>query len=174
MRTQIILGFMGLGMTELLVILVVALLLGLLPVIFYLLTLSNTIKLCAEHNRKISPGEVWLSLIPLFGTIWNFIMIGRIADTLAAECRQRNIPTQEARPGYNVGLAYAILGCCGWIPYLGSIAGIATLVCWIIYWVRIAGYKKMLENQQFTFGQGNPYQFPNQPNQPNQYNQPHQ
>jgi hypothetical protein len=173
MKTLIALGYYGLGTTELAVIAIV-LLLFLVPYILYLVTLSSTIKLCANQNRSIEPGQVWLVLIPIFGLIWYFIMVGRIADTIAAECRQRNIPLDEQRPGYNVGLALCVLSCCGWIPVLGGFCSIAAFICWIIYWVRIYGYKTKLQNTPFGFGHNpNPYPFPNQfPGQPPQPNFP--
>jgi amino acid transporter len=152
-----ILRYGGLGSAEVAVIFIV-LLLFLVPYILYLVTLQNTIKACAEHNRRMSPGEVWLVLIPLFGLIWYFIMVGRIADTIAAELRSRNMPAEEERPGYGVGLTLCILSCCTWIPVLGGLASLGVLICWIVYWVKIAGYKRKLEDTQFNFGQ-NPNQF---------------
>jgi hypothetical protein len=142
---------------------IIGLAIALIPVIFYLLTLSRTLKQCAPHNRRMEPGEVWMMFIPLFGLVWHFITVGRLADSLAAEFRQRNIPVQEARPGYNMGMTFLILRVCGVIPFLGILTGIAGLVCWIIYWSKIAAYKRQLEQQQFQFGAGNPYQF-QQPN----------
>lgn len=172
MKALITLGFMGIGTTELLVIITVVALLFLVPYILYLVTLSGTIRLCAPHNRTIEPGLVWLVLIPIFGTIWNFIMVGRVADTIAAECRQRNIPLDEQRPAYNVGLAFCILTCCGWIPAIGGLCSIASLICWIVYWVRIARYKTILQQAQNYFGvqNMNPNVFQNQPNFPQQHN----
>lgn len=182
MKLYLIFGFYGLGITELAIILVV-LAIALVPSILYLLTLSNTIKQCSEHNRLITPGQVWLMLIPIFGIIWNFIMVNRIADTLANEFRMRNIPCNEQRPGYQVGITMAICGAIGVIPYLGSIAGIVQLIMWIIYWVKMSGFKSQLEQTPFQFSNmnANPnnYQYQNQnygyqqPQQPQQYGNPY-
>lgn len=149
--------------------------------IFYLLTLSRTLGLCAPQNRTMEPGQVWLMLIPIFGIIWNFIMVNRIADTLANEFRMRNIPTNEQRPGYQVGITMAICGALGFIPYLGSIAGIVQLIMWIIYWVKMSGYKTQLEQTPFQFSNvnANPnnYQYQNQnygyQQPPQQYGNPY-
>ncbi|HTF02614.1 MAG TPA: hypothetical protein VK826_01260 [Bacteroidia bacterium] len=145
-----------------LVLVLIFLLIFLIPNIFYVLTLSRTLKQCAPHNQRMQPGQLWLVLIPLFNLVWHFIVVTRMADSLAAEFRQRNIPLEEDRPGYTMGMTFCILGLCGWIPYIGSIASLAGLVCWIIYWVKIAGYKRRLEEQLFQFGAPNPYQAPNQ------------
>ncbi len=170
----------------LLAIVVIGVLIGLVIAIFYLLTLSRTLAFCAPHNRTIQPGQVWLMLIPIFGIIWNFIMVNRIADTLANEFRMRNIPSNEQRPGYQVGITMAICGAVGIIPYLGSIAGIVQLIMWIIYWVKMSGYKTQLEQTPFQFSNvnANPnnyqyqnqnygYQQPQQPQQPQQYGNPY-
>ena len=37
-----------------------------------------------------------------------------------------------------------ILGITGIIPILGIIACIAGFICWIVYWVKIAGYSREL------------------------------
>jgi hypothetical protein len=151
--------------------------------IFYLLTLSRTLALCAPQNRTIQPGQVWLMLIPLFGIIWNFIMVNRIADTLANEFRMRNIQSNEQRPGYQAGITMAICGAIGIIPYIGSIAGIVQFIMWIIYWVKMSGFKTQLEQTPFQFStmNANPnnYQYQNQnygyqqPQQPQQYGNPY-
>jgi hypothetical protein len=96
--------------------------------IMYLLTLSRTLELCHPQTRKMNPGEVWMIFIPLFGLVWHFIMIGRIADSLAIEFRNRNLPTTEDRPGYQTGMTALILTCCGIIPFLGLIAIIVGLI----------------------------------------------
>ena len=46
---------------------------------------------------------------------------------------------EEPQPGKNLGLIMCILVCCGFVPLLGLFTGIAALVCWILYWVKIAG-----------------------------------
>ncbi len=129
----------------LVLIILVAIAIGLIPMIFYLLTLQNTLKEVSPENQKMPPSNVWLMLIPLFGLVWSFIMVNRIADSLAAEFAKRNIPLEEQRPGYSIGLTFSILFCCGIIPVLGGLASLAGLVCWIIYWVKIAGYKTKLQ-----------------------------
>lgn len=169
-------------LATLVIIVVIAAAIGLTIAIFYFLNLQNTLKQCAPQNRKMEPAMVWLALIPLFNYYWHFRIAADIADSLAAEYRMRGLPLTEERPGYNVGMAYAILSCCGilsWVgvPVLPQLAGLAAFICWIIYWVRMAGYKRELSQHQFQFGQQNPnvYQFPNQfPNQPAPPTQPYQ
>ena len=127
-----------------LTLIIIILLASIALAIVYLLTLQNTLKLVSQHNRKMAPGEVWLVFIPLFGIVWNFIMIGKIADSLRAEFDERNITVADQRPGYNIGVASASLNVAGFLPAIGTLLSLAGLVCWIIYWVKIAEFKRML------------------------------
>jgi hypothetical protein len=122
----------------------------LIPFIFYLITLQNTLKLIKDHNRLMPPGQVWLLLIPLFGTVWHFIVVERLSDSLKKELQERNIESTEERPAYKVGLTMNILFCCGLIPFLGGICSIAGFVLWIIYWVKIHEYKTKLLNDSIV------------------------
>ena len=135
-----------LGASAIMMTVLIALGVSLLPMIFYLLTLQSTLQEVKPENRKMDPGMVWLSIIPLFGIIWQFIVVGNIADSLKSEFAQRNINVGEDRPGYSIGLTFCILLCCTIIPFLGILSGIGGFVCWIIYWVKIAGFKSTLKS----------------------------
>jgi hypothetical protein len=149
MNPKIILSYMGLGGPEIIIIFLVVLCIALIPQIFYLLTLQRTMELVSPDLRRMSPGQVWMVFIPIFGIIWNFLMVGYIADSLAAELQRRNLPYNEERPGHQTGMAMCVCSVCGIIPVIGGLAGLAALVLWIVYWVKIAGYKKQLESSNF-------------------------
>lgn len=121
---------------------------GAVPLIFYLLTVQQTFAAIKPENRQMEPGLVWLTFIPLFGLIWQIIFVGRLADSLHKEFAERSIDVGEPRPGASVGLAYSILFLVSIIPVVGIFTAIAGLICWIIYWVKIAGYKRMLDGAE--------------------------
>ncbi len=106
--------------------------------LFYCLTLQKALERCAPQNRAMSPGLVWLFLIPLFNLVWHFFIVLNMAKSLHAEFMYRGI-VEEPNPGQGIGLAACILNCASWVPYVGGLAGLGGFVCWIIYWVRIAG-----------------------------------
>lgn len=142
---------------------------GLIFYIFYLLLLSRTLELCHPHTRKMNPGEVWMVLIPAFGIVWHFIMIGRIADSLAIEFRNRNLQAEEERPGYQTGLTANILLCCSVVPFLGWITAIVSFVFLIMYYNKIRSYKNRLEQHNamsginaFAFQQSQQQHYPSQ------------
>lgn len=117
----------------------------LLPMIFYLLTLQKALSKCTPGFRSPDPGMVWLLLIPVFNLIWQFIVVTGIGKSLASEYARRGIPSPEPFPGQSIGLAMCICSCCCIIPILGILAGLAYLVLWIIYWIKIAEFSRVLD-----------------------------
>lgn len=115
-----------------------------LPMVYYLVTLQRILKEISPENRKMLPEQVWLSLIPLFGIIWQYYIVSRLSDSIGLEFRKRNIYTGEARPAYQIGMAYCILISCSVIPYLGLLAALAGMVCWVLYWLKIDDYHNIL------------------------------
>jgi uncharacterized membrane protein YjgN (DUF898 family) len=132
------------GVTEFLLVFVIAFGITLIPIIFYLVTLQTTFNEVKPENRKMQPELVWLAIIPIFRLIWQFFIVNNLADSLKAEFAQRNINVGEERPGSSIGMAYCILNCCAVIPFLGFLAALAGFVCWIIYWVKVSGFKAKL------------------------------
>ncbi|MGZ5189950.1 MAG: hypothetical protein ACXWCZ_02960 [Flavisolibacter sp.] len=133
----------------------------LIPAIFYLLTQQNTLKSIRPENRFMSPGEVWLQLIPLFGIVWQFIVVTRIAKSIKKELASGDqfsfdsntdgyIDLESDRPTYQIGIAMCILLVASIIPVLGILFSIAGLVCWIIYWVKLSQYKNQIEQKNYT------------------------
>jgi Na+/phosphate symporter len=120
----------------------------LIPAIFFLLTLQNTLKAISEENRKMPPANVWLMFIPLFNIVWQFIMVDRIAQSIGAECRRLNIPVKEDKPTYGIGLAWNICNFLTIIPFIG---GLASLVTFIIYWVKVSEFKNLIKANQHNF-----------------------
>ena len=116
---------------------------GLIPGIFFILTLQKALNRCSPESRTTSPGSVWLLLIPLFNIVWQFILVSRISESLHNEFVKRNIE-EEPTPGKAIGIAFCILNICGIIPIVGIIASACGLVCWIVYWVKIAGYSNKI------------------------------
>jgi hypothetical protein len=140
---DLVLGLIGLGF----------ILVMLVAYIFFLITQQNTLKSIKPHNQKMSPGNVWLRLIPVFNLIWQFIVVARIADSIRAEIDDRNNTSflgstepvfsnnKILRPTYAIGLATCILVLCVFIPFIESLVFLGWLVCWIIYWTQLVQYK---------------------------------
>ncbi len=125
--------------------------------VFYLLTLQKALNHCSPENRAMQPGLVWLLLIPCFSPIWHFLVVFNLAKSLDTEFQKRAL-REPPQPGKHIGLAMCILAvladvcsAIGIIPLLGLpfalggiVFGFGGLVCWIVYWVQIAGYSRKL------------------------------
>jgi hypothetical protein len=126
-----------------LIVMLIACAIMLVPAIFYMLTLQKALNRCSPENRAMAPGLVWLMLIPVFDFVWHFIIVLNLAKSLGAEFSKRGI-SEEPTPGKTLGLVMCILACCGFIPLLGVPCSLGAFVCWIIYWVKIAGFSNKL------------------------------
>ena len=115
-----------------------------IPAIFYILTLEKALSRCSEQSRVTSPSSAWLMLIPLFNLIYHFILVNAVARSLANEFGRRGIVTPEREPGKSIGIPMCVLNLCAVIPILGVLSGLAGMVCWIVYWVKIADYSSMI------------------------------
>jgi hypothetical protein len=130
----------GLGiLTGMLIVIAIML----VPLIFYCLTLQKALNRCSPENRAMNPGMVWLMFIPLFNIVWHFFIVVNMAKSLGAEFQKRGI-AEEPKPGQKIGMILCILACCGVVPILGILASLAAFVCWILYWVKIAGFSSRI------------------------------
>jgi len=133
----------GAGIAGILIGLLIVFAIMLVPAIFYILTLQKTLSKCAPENQAMAPGLAWLLLIPLVNMVWHFFVVLNVAKSLGAEFQKRGI-AEEAEPGKKLGLIMCILACCGIIPILGVLCSLGAFVCWILYWVKIAGFSRKL------------------------------
>lgn len=138
-----IVAFLGLGTQEFMLLLFIVFIpsvLFLIAFVFYILTLQSTLRLISIKNRKMPPNNVWLLLIPLFGLVWHFFVIRDMASSIHDEAIDKNIQLNEPKPAYDIGLAMCIVNCLIFVPGVF----IAALILWILYWVKIAGYRNQL------------------------------
>jgi MFS family permease len=147
---------LDLFITILMAFTVAAVVAGIVAGIFFLLSLQRVLRLCAPQNRTLEPGKVWLCFVPLFGMVWIFVVVSRVASSLRNEFEARQTP-QEGY-GKSVGMAYCILGAISIIPVLGVLTGLAACICWIVYWVKISGYAELLEAPVPVLEGGSPAQ----------------
>jgi hypothetical protein len=143
MATLSILCFFGLGTTETFLMVIGLFPFWILPMIFFSLTLQKALQRCALEHRSVDPSMVWLMLIPLFNLVWQFIIVSHLSTSLGNEFRSRNIQ-KEPEPGKTIGLAFCILAVGNIIPLLGFFTVIPSIICWILYWIKISSYSSEL------------------------------
>lgn len=122
----------------------------LVPAIFYILTLQGALNRCSPVSRTMEPGMVWLLLVPFLNLIWNFFVVMGLARSLANEYARRGIPSPDPSPGQSIGIAMSVCNCCCIIPVLGVLAGLASVVLWVVYWAKVAEFSRMLDIQQYA------------------------
>ena len=116
----------------------------LIPTILYFITLQKALEAVSPQNRMMPPGQVWLSLIPLFNFVWMFFVVNKIADSFRLECYRLNIPTKELKPSFGIGNAKNILHLGTLIPFLGTLAWLGFIVCWILHWIKVNEIKNLI------------------------------
>jgi hypothetical protein len=136
-RSSFNLESLGVSQAVLLGIAAAVFLLFLIAAVLLLLTQVYILRNVSEKNRRLPPGQVWLQLIPLFGLGWQFVVVKALSESLALELG-------EQKPAYGIGLAAAILEICAVVPFLGVIAILPAFICWIIYWIKLAEYRRRL------------------------------
>jgi hypothetical protein len=113
--------------------------------IVYINSLGRLLSKCAPSSRTMQPGRVWLLLIPVFGIIWGFLVVSALGKSLGNEFRLRGIASTESEPGKTLGMAMCVCQACGIVPFLNFLALPAALVLWTMYWMKTAGYSRMLD-----------------------------
>jgi len=114
-------------------------------VIFYILTMQKALNLAGPSHQKMQPAMVWLMLIPLFNLVWHFFVVKNVSESIKSWAVEHGQRVDDA--GYTIGLVACIANCCGVIPVLNLLAGPAGLICFIIWWVKVAGFNKLMSAQ---------------------------
>jgi len=111
---------------------------GILAVICWLV--SDAVRRVPQEHRLMSPGMVWLLLIPLFNIVWAFFVFQKVPESIDRALRARGI-TDVGDCGKRWGLVFAILNACsyvsGLIPIVGPGVGLVALVFLILAIVSI-------------------------------------
>ncbi len=128
------------ALAVMLIILFVALLIGLAIAVGICIMLHIIQARVPVEHQKISPGMIWLMLIPLFGLVWNFFVFQRIPDSYQSYFDSVG-DESVGDCGKGIGLWYAICAACSIIPCVNYIAGPAALVLLIIFLVKLFGLR---------------------------------
>lgn len=142
------------GVAVILVVLLILLFIGgLIVYIMHLSAMSAALEAIPQPLRKMPPGNVWLTFIPLFGIVWQYIMVAAVSDSIKAEFMRRGVPRDEDRPGYNMGLTSCILWTCRVIPYIGLIPALIGIIMRLTHMNRIKSYTKFFNENPYPFMQ---------------------
>lgn len=153
----------------------IGLVIGLVIQILFLLNLMRLLEAVQPQNRAMSPGLVFLNLIPVFSLGWMIYTVLKIKDSVRSENASRWGSSVNERNTHTIGLVYAILAAAGFVlsfggyasrgfSAFGGLVSLAVLILWIIYWVRTYRVRKDLEMTAARgygpggqYGPGGPY-----------------
>ncbi len=135
---------LGLGIPELAILLIFGLVS--LPWILYLLTLRKSLRLTQKYH-DISPGLVWLLLIPIFNLGWQFYILKNITKGIKGKFNEMGKACGDG--GWSIGLAFSILAfmyvcVLEFIPDIRILFSIGTFFTWLIYWNKIVKFNRLI------------------------------
>ena len=117
----------GLGLAVFFVLSLIGLAIGLF--ISYLL--YDAERKLPEAYREISPGLIFLLLVPLLNMVWIFFVVIKVSQSFQKffAAQQR---TDVGDCGYGIGLGWAITAVCSLLPMIGIISALASLVLMVL------------------------------------------
>ncbi|MBL8450725.1 MAG: FHA domain-containing protein [Dechloromonas sp.] len=86
---------------------------------------------------------VWLGLVPYLGFIALIAAIVLLSMSLKKEGEARQTEV-FGDGGLALGLAGFILSLLAVIPFIGILLGLAGMVCWILHWMKVSGFRRAL------------------------------
>lgn len=111
---------------------------------FYYKTMVEVMSLVRPKNRQTSVGDVLFMFIPLFNIVYGFIVYPKICDSISKEYKTLKL-SPDGDFGKGIAITIQVLSLVLIIPFLNFLAAIALLIIAIIFWSKIDGYKKKLE-----------------------------
>ncbi len=88
-----------------------------------------------ESYRTVSAGQAFLLMIPCFDLIWKFLYTKELSQNYRSLFNTFGHECDDC--GESLGLWWSILSVSTLIPFVGSIAGLASLVLMIMYLVKV-------------------------------------
>lgn len=111
--------------------------------VFICLLLQKCYNRIPPQFRQQQPGMVWLLLIPCFAVIWNFFVFPPLAKSFKAYFDSIN-RTDVGDCQESIGLAYSICCAASFVPYLGCLTGVASLVLLILFLIKTNDLKNQI------------------------------
>jgi hypothetical protein len=127
------------------------LLLFLIPAILYIYSLYRGLKIVSMENRKKSPSQAWLLLVPVFNLYWQFVIVGAIGSSFQKEYAKFGEVHPE-KPSYKEGRFLAIIMVLWAIPIdsLKRFIWVALVICWIFHWISVTHHISVLKRLAIT------------------------
>lgn len=116
----------------------------------FLSVLRRALRRVSPENRRMSPGQVWLNLVPVFNLVWCTVTVERVAESLRNEFQTRQMHGPNETYGRNRGLTLLALLASGVLFYPAFITYPLALVYAILYWRQIERYADRLKSGAYA------------------------
>jgi hypothetical protein len=130
----------GIGILFLYLILIAGVM---LLVVYYYKTFIDAMTYVRPQNRVTGTGNILFMWIPLFSLVYGFIIYPKICESIKNEYRSLGL-APDGDFGKSLAITMCALSFGAFIPFINFLTPIAILVVWIIFWVKINGYKEIL------------------------------
>ncbi|MDY3559726.1 hypothetical protein R5W23_000884 [Gemmata sp. JC673] len=111
----------------------------------FLSALQRALLRVEPENRRMSPGQVWLNLIPIFNLVWCTVTVERVAESLRNEFLARQMHSRRETYGRTRGFTLLTLLASGVLFYPAFITYPIAFVYAILYWRQISRYAEQLK-----------------------------
>lgn len=148
------------------VLVLVVAMLALVAYVYYILYTS--LDAVPPEFRTMEPGMIFLMLVPCFNLVWIFFVASKIPESFRNYFWAKN-DQRYGDCGAAVGMWWAVLTVINCIPYLNILTSIPTLICLILFLVKVNEMKNAVkasvgEGTQYAAGGVTPgYGDPNNP-----------
>jgi hypothetical protein len=118
--------------------------------------MQKAMEACHPVSRSAEPESVWLTFIPLFGLVWQFVCVVRISDSIAREYHRRGWHSDEDRPGRELGIVAGVVICIavllrvffpGMHPGFGFLLTLAMCLCMFLHTSRLNSFRERMEKE---------------------------
>ena len=115
--------------------------------ICFIVSLQKTLRLIPKHCQSFPRWFCWLTLIPIVGFVFSWIMLPfGIPDAIKNSQTDNSEALICAKRLFGLGLAMMILSSLSLLLYhIFLLTCLPMLVLWIIYWVDIVSIRKVLK-----------------------------
>ena len=134
-------GLIGCGVGLAVALMMLAVVLAISVFIAYLL--YDALRRLPPRCQQMSPGLVFLMVVPFLGIFWLFVVVMRVAQAYQRYFADRD-RTDVGDCGLGVGLAWAGTAVGSIIPVIGWFSALASLVLMVMYLVQVSKLKAMV------------------------------
>jgi hypothetical protein len=129
---------------------------GAVMVVIIFALLVNTIQTVFDRLspdlRVLSAAQLWVTIIPVFGSFWIFYVVYQLAGALREEFRRRNVVEFETYPGLGTGWAFSFFAFTTELmltldaPVVTLLLAILSVILLVAYWMKVAEFRRKLDD----------------------------